>query len=106
MSKETVAKIKEAEAKAESIRAESKSEAKARVQRAHARGAALCERAEADAQRDGKKKLQLTQQKTDELLAVAREASESEMQKLRDEAEFNMREAVRLIISGVEEQCQ
>ena len=52
------------------------------------------------------KKLRLTKEKTDALLEDIRNDSEAEAAKLRTEAEFNMREAVRFIISGVNEKCQ
>ncbi len=106
MSKETVAKIRDAEAQAEKIRNDAAAEAKAKIQKAHTDGKKLCERAEADAARENAKKLAITQQKADELLNSVRAESAESASAKREEAEFNMREAVRYIISGVDEQCQ
>ncbi len=106
LSKETVAKIRDAEAQAEKIRNDAAAEAKAKIQKAHADGKKLCEKAEADAARDNAKKLEITQQKADELLNSVRAESAQNAATRREEAEFNMREAVRYIISGVDEQCQ
>ena len=106
MSREIISKIKETEAEANRIKSSAKEEARVRVQRAEENGKKLCAKAELDSQRNNSEKLRLTKQKTDALLEGIRNDSESEAAKMRAEAEFNMREAVRFIISGVNEKCQ
>ena len=106
MSKEIVLKIKETEAEAEAIRNNSVLEAAARIRRAEADGRALCEKAEADAAKINGAKLNMASDRADSVIANARENALAEAEKAREGAEFNIREAVRLIIAGVYEQCQ
>jgi vacuolar-type H+-ATPase subunit H len=106
LSKEIILKIKEAEAEAQKIRSDASDEAAARIRRAEAEGKKRCERAEAEAAAVNREKLSITSDRADELLGRAKESAEAEAEALRESAEFNLREAVRFIIAGVEEQCQ
>lgn len=106
MSKEIVNKIREAEAEAQKIRADALEEAKARVKNAEDQGKKLCENAQARAEKENKEKIAVARTRSDELLAKTREEAFAEVGSMREAAEFNMREAVRFIISGVNEQCQ
>lgn len=106
MSKEIILKIKDAEAEAVRIRNDASEEAAARIRRAETEGKRLCDRAEADAAKVNREKLNITAQRAEELLKRAKESSDAEAQALREEAEFNLREAVRFIIAGVQKQCQ
>ena len=93
LSKEIILKIKEAEAAQ-------------RVRRAETDGKKLCEKAEADAAKVNREKLSITAERADDLLGRAKEDAQKEAEELRESAEFNLREAVRLIVAGVYEQCQ
>ena len=106
MSKEIVQKIRDAEAQAHKIRSDAQEEAKARVRRAELDGKKLCERVENDIARKNKEKLSIAQGRADTALQKARDMAQADAEAMRDAAEFNMREAVRLIIAGVKEQCQ
>ena len=106
LSKEIILKIKEAESEAAQIRGNAANEAAARVRQAHADGKALCERAEAEAAKVNREKLRRASSRADSAIETARESAEAEAQKAKETAEFNIREAVRLIIAGVYEQCQ
>lgn len=106
MSKEIILKIKEAEAEAQKIRSDAALEAAERVRRAEIEGKKLCEKAENDAARVNREKLGITAERADDLVARAKENAAAEADALRESAEFNLREAVRLIIAGVNEQCQ
>lgn len=106
LSKEIVMKIRDAEAQAERIKSDADREAAERVRRARESGERLCEKRENDAEQKNKERLKLTEEKANELLGSARVGAESEAEELRQSAEFNMREAVRFIILGVNEQCQ
>lgn len=106
MSKELILKIKEAEAQAERIRAEAQEEAKARVRKAEEDGKKFCENAETRANKENKQKLSVARERANGVLDKAREDAAAEAAAMREAAEFNMREAVRLIIAGVNEQCQ
>lgn len=106
MSKEIILKIKETEAMAQKIKEDAAAEAAARIRRAEAEGKKLCDKAEADAARVNREKLNITSQRAEELLARAKESADGEAEAMREVAEFNLREAVRFIIAGVNEQCQ
>ena len=106
MSKEIINKIKEVEAEAAQIKSAARDEARARVQRAQTEGKRLYESAQRESQELNAKRLELTRQKADELLAGVRSSADDDAQRMREEAQFNMREAIRFIILGVNEQCQ
>ena len=106
LSKEIILKIKEAEAEAQKIRNDASAEAAQRVRRAETDGKKLCEKAEADAAKVNREKLSITAERADDLLGRAKEDAQKEAEELRESAEFNLREAVRLIVAGVYEQCQ
>lgn len=106
MSKEIILKIKDAEAEAQKIRSDAVDEAAARIRRAEIEGKKRCEKAASDAAAVNREKLKITADRADELLVRAKESADAEAEALREAAEFNLREAVRFIIAGVEEQCQ
>ena len=106
MSKEIILKIKEAEAEAQKIRNDAADEATARIRRAEIEGKKRCDKAEAEAAAINREKLNITSDRANELLKRAKDSAEAEAVALRESAEFNLREAVRFIIAGVEEQCQ
>jgi vacuolar-type H+-ATPase subunit H len=106
LSKEIILKIKEIEAQAQKIRSDAAEEAAARVKRAEIDGKKLCEKAEADAAKVNREKLAITAERADDLVSRAKENVQKEAEALRESAEFNLREAVRLIVAGVYEQCQ
>lgn len=106
MSKEIILKIKEAEAEAQKIRSDAANKAAERVRNAELEGKKLCEKAEADAARVNREKLSITAERADDLVNRAKEDAQKEAEALRESAEFNLREAVRLIVAGVYEQCQ
>ena len=106
MSKEIILKIKEAEAEAQKIRSDAANKAAERVRNAELEGKKLCDRAEANAAKINREKLGITAERADDLIARAKESAQEEADALRESAEFNLREAVRLIVAGVYEQCQ
>lgn len=106
LSKEIILKIKETEAEAAKIKSDAAREAAERVRRAEAEGKKMCERAEAEAAKVNKEKLSITAERARDILTRAKSDADAEAEQLRESAEFNLREAVRLIIAGVNEQCQ
>lgn len=106
MSKDLIAKIKEAEAEAEKIRADAAEEAKERIRRAEAEAALFCENAEKEAERENAKKLGLTREKADELLERSAETAKEEAREIRVAASPYTKEAVRLVTEGVWKLCQ
>ena len=106
MSKEIISKIKEAEAQAQKIRSDAQDEAKNRIRMAEANGKKLCEDTENRIRRQNKEKLDIAKDRANDVLDKAKESFEAEAEAMREAAEFNMREAVRAIIAGVNEQCQ
>lgn len=106
MSKEIINKIKEVEAEAAQIKSVARDEARMRVQKAELEGKKLYETSQRETQALNAKRLELTREKADELVQDIRDNALNEASKMREEAEFNMREAIRFIILGVNEQCQ
>ena len=106
MSKEIILKIKETEAEAQKIRTDAANEAAQRIKRAEEEGRKLCDKAERDAERINREKLKVAAGRADDVIDGVRESAEEEARAARETAEFNVREAVRLIIAGVYEQCQ
>ena len=106
MSKETILKIKEAEEKADQIRAAASAQAKNRLKETEALGKKLCEETELKVSAENEKKLALIREKAEEMIlhnkAVAKEDAKAES----DAAGVHMREAIRYIIGGIMDQCQ
>ena len=106
MSKEIINKIKEVEVEAAQIKNAARDEARARVQRAQTEGKRMYESSQRDTQALNSKRIELTHEKADELMSQVQANAADEAAKMREAAQFNMREAIRFIISGVNEQCQ
>lgn len=106
LSKETILKIKEAEDKAEQIRASASAQAKTRIADTERLGKRLCEQTELRVTGENEQKLELIREKANEMILHSREAAEAEAKENYGSAGLNMREAVRYIIGGITEQCQ
>lgn len=106
MSKEAILKIRTTEEKAESILAEARVSAKARVEAARESGRALRETAE----EDGAKALKLEQEKLqrerDEALAACEEEAKKEIADLQKEAALRKKNAERIVLRGLEDKCR
>ena len=103
---EIINKIKEVEAEAAQIKLAARDEARLRVQRAESEGKKLYETSQREAQELKAKRLDMIRQKADEHKQNICDSATEEAAKMREAAEFNMREAIRFIILGVNEQCQ
>ena len=106
MSKETIMRIKNAEAQAEAIRADATEEARERIRTAEQAAALLCEQAANTAEDKNAQKLRLTKERADEVLKMSRADAEKEADALRKASAPYMGDAVRLIIGGIFEKCQ
>ena len=106
MSKDLIEKIKEAEREAEKIRADATEQAKEQIRRAEMEAALFCENFEKEAERENAKKLRLTREKADELLARSAEMAKEEAATVRVAASPYTKEAVRLVTEGVWKLCQ
>lgn len=106
MSKEMILKIQNAEAEAQKIRMEASEQAKERIRHAETAGKLLCRKAEAEAIRINEEKLQLTREKADDLLARSRREAEAQAKLLMKAGEPYVKDAVKMIIGGIMEQCQ
>lgn len=106
MAQEIIRKIQEAEAQAQKVRADATAEAKRRVATAEADGKALCEWVEANCNTENKDKLAQIQDKAEQMLAHHADQAQQNARLLTEDAELRMRDAVRLILGGVMEQCQ
>ena len=106
MSKEIIQKIKDAEAQARKIKSDAQEEAKARIRKAESDGKKLCERAEEEALRTNREKLDAIQEKIDQRLSEQKNAADRSVRELTMTAEFNMREAVKTIVGEVLDKCQ
>ena len=106
MSKEIISKIREVETQADKIRKEAGEEAKKRVQKAETDGKQQFEKEVQRIEKLNAQRIESTKNKSSELIQGVRDDAVAEAEKMRDAAEFNMREAIRFIISGVTQQCQ
>lgn len=106
MSKEMILKIQKAEADAQKIRMEASEQAKERIRQAETDGKMLCREAEAEAIRINEEKLRLTREKADELLARSRREAQAQAKLLLKAGEPYVKDAVKMIIGGIMEQCQ
>ena len=106
MSKDAIRKIRAAEAEADKIRADASEEAKNRVKRAENDGCKLCEAAEKEALRVNNEKLDAIREKVDQKLNEQKAAADRSVRELNLAAEFNMREAVKMIVGEVMDKCQ
>ena len=106
MSKEAIRKIKAAEAEADKIRADAGELAKEKIRKAEANGKMLCERAEEEALRENKEKLDAIAVKVEEKLAEQKNLADRRVRELYTTAEFNMREAIKAIVGEVMDKCQ
>ena len=106
MSKEAIRKIKDAEAEAKRIREEGAERAREILRIAEEEGARLCEESEGNAIRENRMKLDLTQEKVNDLLEKTQIDAKSEAVRMRLAGEDRMRDAVRMIVGGLYESCQ
>ena len=106
MSKEMILKIQAAEAEAQNIRMEASEQAKEKIRHAEAAGKRLCRDAEIEAIQTNEEKIQLTRQKADELLERSRREAETQAKLLLRAGEPYVKDAVKMIIGGMMEQCQ
>ena len=91
---------------ADTIRQNASDEAKRRIRQAEENGKRLCDLAEAEARAKNADKLQKMQEQADKMLAHNRTLAEQTARSESAAAEFRMRDAIKLILGGVNEQCQ
>jgi vacuolar-type H+-ATPase subunit H len=101
-----ILKIQNAEAEAQKIRMEASELAKEKIRHAEAEGKLLCRDVEAEAIRINEEKLQLTREKANELLERSRREAEAQAKLLMKAGEPYVKDAVKMIIGGMMEQCQ
>ncbi len=106
MSKEAIKRIKEAETEADRIRKEGAERAKEKLRLAEEEGARLCKETEERAIRENREKLEMTQKKADELLARTETQARAAAAKMRADGEDRMRDAVRMIVGGLNQKWQ
>ena len=106
MSKEAIKRIKDAEAEADQIRKEGADRAKERIRVAEEEGARLCRETEERAVLENREKLELTRKKAEELLARTRTQAQAEAAYMRAEGDERMRDAVRMIVGGLNQAWQ
>ena len=106
MSKEIVSKIRDAEAQAEKIKREASEEAKKRVQQTELDCKQKFDKEVQKIDELNAQRIEATKNKSSELMQNVKDDATAAANKMREEAEFNIREAVRFIISGVKQQCQ
>ena len=106
MSKEMILKIQNAEAEAKQIRLDATEKAKEKIRNAEAAGKLLCREAEAEAIRSNEEKLRMTREKAEELLNRSRREAEAQAKLLMKAGEPYLKDAVKMIIGGILEQCQ
>ena len=106
MAKESIRKIRDAELAAANITADAEKKAADTVYIAEQRGKAHLEKTLRDAEADKKQKLDEIRLLTEEKLNSSRDEAEKAAKQLRRIARPHVRDAVKLIIQGIIEQCQ
>ena len=106
LAKDMIEKIKQAEEQAQQIRERAQADAKKVLQEAEEHGKALCEWAESEGISENKEKIRLIRERADQMMAHNQNQAEQQAAAISADAELRMREAVRLILGGVMEQCQ
>lgn len=106
MSRESILKVKEAEARAERIVEEAKERAHAMIESAQKEGIALCARTEENAVRESKASMQLLREKTAETLERVNADAEQEVEAMRKEAFLRKRSAEKIVIRGLMSKCR
>ncbi len=106
LSKEIIAEIRDAEAKAERIRLEGTAIAQRRLADEKAAGEKLLLETEAQTKAEIRENFDRLQEATDALLEKNRAEAEADAAEIRKAAQFKMRAAVNEIFRGLDRQCQ
>ena len=106
MSKEAIAKIREAEMRASEIRAEAEKEARRRVEQAEKDGAAEAARMADAASAEWKRSLEEVRRRSEALIAQSRAAANADIEGLEADARKKMHEATKLIVWETFDECQ
>lgn len=106
MSKEAIMRVREAEAQAAAIRAEAEAQAAARIEQNEKLCAERGERAIAATDEALKAKLAAVRQRADALIEQSRAEAQEDVAAMETEARARMREAVKLIVWEMFDQCQ
>ena len=106
MAKESIKKIRDAEQKAAEIIENAEQKAAEMIAAAEQKGRSHLEKATADRERENREKLALVRAKTDEMLNDSRIRAEESAMELKKIAQPRVRNAVKLIVQGIFEQCQ
>ena len=106
MAKESIRKIREAEASAAEIIADAERSAADMIAIAEKRGKDHLEKVTLDCETENRAKLAEIRTRTEEMLQSGKTEAEQAAKQLRDLSSGQMRNAVKLIVQGIFEQCQ
>ena len=106
LSKDAILRVREAEAEAVAIRARAEREAAIRIETAEKRSAVAAEAAIAAADAALKDELARVKVKADELIEESRREAEEDVVAMEASAREHMREAVKLIVWEMYDECQ
>ena len=106
LSKEIIAEIREAEAKAERIRADGAARAQKLIADERAAGEKLLAATEAETKAEIRENFDRLREATDALLEKNRVEAQGDASEIRKAAQFKMRGAVNEIFRGLDRQCQ
>lgn len=106
LSKEIIAQIRDAEMKAERIRADGAARAQKLVADEKAAGEKLLGETEANTKAEIRENFERLREATDALLEKNREEARLESGTIKRTAQFKMRAAVNEILRGLDRQCQ
>lgn len=106
MAKESIRKIREAEATAAEIVADAERSAADMLTIAERRGKDHLEKVTLDAEAENRRKLSEIRARADEMLENGRAEAAEAAKKLRTLSGGKTRDAVKLIVQGIFEQCQ
>ena len=106
MSKETIFKIREAEAEAERILAEAEAEAARMLADARANATRLCETTERDTSERLKEMTEQIRAKTEEHVSRVTEEANAEADALEERIKLTRKSAEKIVIGGLEAKCR
>ncbi len=106
MSKTAMMEIREAEERAKATVEAARQTANARKEQAEAEGKALLEQTEREIREECRKRLTACQKEAATILAQGEEAADRLAAEMRASAENHLKNAVKILLWGISDQCQ
>ncbi len=106
MSRESILRVKDAEAKAERIVEDAKIRANAMIEEAEKKGRAMCVAAEEAATKEADLAMTMLRERTAETMERVNNDAHDEVEEMRKEAFLRRRSAEKIVIRGLMSKCR